>query len=152
MRTNQERPTSRGSTEPSTQALLRYQYLETLQARIQSDIVSLPTRRVPVNETLANACYVDFLHRQRASIGAADTPNSTPDPRLGHSSYHPMRERFDGTRVAANSSVLDCVLALALDHNSNLNGTCEEECSDQAEESCRLGLNEQSASQSEQED
>lgn len=140
---DQDLPTSQASTAPSTQQLVRY--FETLQAHIESDINSLPTRRVPVNETLANACYVDFLHSQRASVGAADTPNSTPDPRLGLSTHHPTRERFDGPRVPLNSSFWERVLALAQDRDSNLNGTCEEERSDQRKESSHLALNEQSS-------
>jgi hypothetical protein len=161
MRTNpqrysgdQERPMSQASTEQSTQGLRRY--LETLRAAIQSDINSLPTRRVPL--TLANARYVDFLHRQRTSIGAAGVPGLTPDPRLGIPSHRSMGERSEETWVAQNSSLLDRVLALSLDRDSNLNGaTGEEECSDQVEDSSQfdgdddMGTEEQGASQSDEE-
>jgi hypothetical protein len=163
MRTNaqrysgdQERPMSQSSTEQSTQELRRY--LETLRATIQSDINSLPTRRVPLTETLANARYVDFLHRQRTSIGAAGMPGLTPDPRLGIPSHRSMGERSEGTCVAQKSSLLERVLALSLDRDSNLNGaTGEEECSDQVEESSQfdgddgIGTEEQGVSQSDEE-
>jgi hypothetical protein len=158
MRTRPDRdlPARQGSAEPSAQELLRY--LETLQAHIQADINSLPNRRVPTSETLANACYVDFLHRQRANNGAAEAPLLTPDPRLGLPSHRPMREGLGGTSGAQNSSFLDRVLTLSLERDNMLTGADEEECSDQAEASSQFGtdddsrMDEQIISQSQQQD